>query len=91
MLNTEDLTIRAYWGIVTIAIARIALIRPGPSTVTTAIASKSDGNDNKTSMMRIRTLSVQPPKNPERRPMSVPQNTANSTAANAAMREMRDP
>ena len=57
----------------------------------TAGTGDSDGNDNNTSIERIKTLSVTPPKYPETRPMKVPHSIANATAANAATSETRAP
>ncbi len=52
---------RAYWGMVTMAMANRVFLRPGPSTKTIAMARINDGNPRTTSMIRISVLSVQPP------------------------------
>ena len=46
----------------TMPMASRALIKPGPITVTIAMASNSDGNASSTSITRMMTLSIQPPK-----------------------------
>ena len=53
---------RAKAGMVTMPIASNALIKPGPSTETIAIANSSDGNASSTSITRMMTLSTQPPR-----------------------------
>ncbi len=72
-------------------IASWALIRPGPSTVTIAIARIRLGKDSTTSMIRIRTLSSQPPKKPAMAPMNEPMMIAKPTVRNPIWSEMRAP
>jgi len=75
----------------TIEIAVRALIRPGPNTVTTAIARISDGKASITSMMRMMTLSTQPPRKPAMAPEMVPTITASDTVTSPTISESRVP
>ncbi len=54
-------TMRAYTGIETKLMAIRALSRPDPSTLTIAIARSKAGKASSTSMIRMMTLSSQPP------------------------------
>jgi hypothetical protein len=54
------------------AMAIIALVRPGPSTATSTSASSSEGKARITSITRMMTVSTQPPKNPASRPEDDP-------------------
>ncbi len=70
-------------GMLMMAIANMALVRPGPSTLTIAMASKRNGNASTTSRMRMMMLSLAPPLNPAIAPSSVPTMTAKPTVTNA--------
>ena len=60
--------------------AMMALFNPGPSDATKASASTSRGKAKKMSVMRIRILSVQPPRNPAVEPTSRPMGAAITSA-----------
>src|SRR5512140_233188 len=75
----------------TIPMASWALMRPGPSTVTIAMARRSAGNARSTSIRRISRLSALEPKKPAIDPMIVPRMIAKPTVRKPICRLTRLP
>ena len=71
--------------------AMMALVRPGPSSVTSAMASSSGGKDRNTSVIRMITLSTHPPKVPAMAPKGMPITRATPTAISAVEMDTRAP
>ena len=84
-------TSRANLGIMTKAVARMAFTRLGPKAAARAKARMSDGKDRMTSMKRMMTLSVLPPKYPDVAPMSAPVIPATEMTRRPMDSEMRAP
>ena len=68
MPRTLARTTRAYTGMVTVVMARMALNSPGPRTLTMAMASSRAGKARSTSITRMMPLSTHPPKKPASKP-----------------------
>ena len=83
--------IRAYLGMATMLIAIIALMRPMPSTVTIAIASRISGNTSIRSMTRMMTVSSQPPAYPATAPAIDPKMIEIPAVTNPMNSEIRVP
>ncbi len=84
-------TRRVYQGHQVKAIANIALMKFGPRAAAMAIASSSGGNARKTSVTRMMTSSIQPPRNPATAPSGVPMITATRTTSRPIDSEVRVP
>src|ERR1700687_5173654 len=80
---------RAYAGHAVLEIAITALMTPGPSAAANASASTIFGNASATSVIRISTLSTQPPKKPAVVPISRPTGTTDHTNENRKQRRGR--
>jgi hypothetical protein len=65
--------------------------RLGPSTATTAIASRSPGNASSVSITRLITSSTRPPKYPATEPSVVPTTADTSTTVSPTANEIRAP
>src|SRR5713101_5351130 len=73
------------------AITRITLRKLGSETATSTTAMRIVGSDSPTSVSRIRTASVRPPRYPEIRPSMVPNVPATPIAMRDTAREIRLP
>ena len=84
-------TSRANPGITTIAIASTAFSSPGPRIPTTASASTRGGKLASASMIRMRMLSVPPPRKPASNPIGTAASSARNTISNPELSETRAP
>ncbi len=64
---------------------------PGPSTVTSAIASRMVGIMSWISVRRISMRSIQPPKKPDASPMTTPSGHETATASSPTASDTRPP
>src|SRR5262245_19328971 len=78
-------------GMYRIAMVKIKFVTFGPSTATSATASKMAGKANRMSNRRISSRSNQPPANPMANPTVRPTTSANPTDGNATPSETRVP
>ena len=69
----------------------ITLVNDGSNTTDSRTAMRMPGSESEMSTRRMRIASVQPPKNPARRPMMLPRVPVRTMPTRETLSEMRAP
>ena len=89
--STAPRTTRITVGAPQMPTASVVLTTPGPSADTTAIARRRYGKASSTSVARITSASVHPPRNPARQPSVSPSDSATATDSTLTISATRLP